>query len=137
MRRERTEEWAKCRGLVSEQIASGQSVAVFCRERGLRDWQFYEWKKRVRETEAAKFVSVEVAAAGEPGSVAAGKAIVSDARQRLCCDSTRGSLMMNTLITNELFMDFIECPYRGYLRLTGAIGRQTDFVELFGRLRES
>jgi hypothetical protein len=28
------------RGLVSEQIASGQSVAVFCRDRGLRDWQF-------------------------------------------------------------------------------------------------
>jgi hypothetical protein len=37
---------------------------------------------------------------------------------------------MNTLVTNELFMDFIECPYRGYLRLTGALGRQTDFVEL-------
>ena len=62
---------------------------MFCRERGLRDWQFYEWKKRVRETEAAKFVSVEVAAAGEPVSVAAGKAIVSDARQRLCGDSSR------------------------------------------------
>jgi len=44
---------------------------------------------------------------------------------------------MNTLVTNELFMDFIECPYRGYLRLTGALGRQTDFVELSERLRES
>jgi predicted RecB family nuclease len=44
---------------------------------------------------------------------------------------------MNTLVTNELFMDFIECPYRGYLRLTGASGRQTDFAELSERLRES
>lgn len=44
---------------------------------------------------------------------------------------------MNTFVTNELFMDFIECPYRGYLRLTGALGRQTDFVELSERLRES
>lgn len=75
MKRERTEEWAKWRGLVSEQIASGESVAVFCRERGLRDWQFYEWKKRVREGEAVKFVSVEVAAGGEPALAAAGKAI--------------------------------------------------------------
>lgn len=44
---------------------------------------------------------------------------------------------MNTLVTNELFTDFIECPYRGYLRLTGALGRQTDFIELSERLRES
>ena len=44
---------------------------------------------------------------------------------------------MNTPVTNELFGDFIECPYRGYLRLTGALGRRTDFVELSERLRES
>jgi hypothetical protein len=75
MKRERTEERAKWRGLVSEQIASGQSVAVFCRDRGLRDWQFYEWKKRVREAEAVKFVSVEVAATREPAPVALSRAI--------------------------------------------------------------
>ncbi len=75
MKRERTKEWAKWRGLVSEQIASGQSIAVFCRDRGLRDWQFYEWKKQVREGEPAKFVSVKVPAAGEPAPVPTGKAI--------------------------------------------------------------
>lgn len=47
MKHGRTEEWAKWRKLVSEQIASGQTVAAFCRDRGLRDWQFYDWKKRV------------------------------------------------------------------------------------------
>ena len=46
--------------LVSEQSQSGQTVAAFCRERGLRDSQFYEWKKRVREAEAAKFVEVKL-----------------------------------------------------------------------------
>ena len=60
MKRGQTEEWAKWRGLVSEQIASGQTVAAFCRDRGLRDWQFYDWKKRVREAGASKFVAVEV-----------------------------------------------------------------------------
>jgi hypothetical protein len=47
--------------LVEEQNKSGQSVAVFCRERGLKSGQFFAWKKRLREPEAAKFVAVEVA----------------------------------------------------------------------------
>ena len=61
--------------MVSEQIASGQTVAAFCRDRGIRDWQFYDWKKRVREAEAAKFVAVEVAALAEQTTAAAGRAI--------------------------------------------------------------
>ena len=52
---------ARWRGLVTEQVASGMSVAAFCRDRGLRDWQFYEWKKRLRPTEVAPFIAVEVA----------------------------------------------------------------------------
>lgn len=74
MRSERTEERAR-QALVSEQAASGQSVAAFCRDRGLRDWQFYEWKKRIREPEVAKFVAVQVAAVEGPVSVTFGKAI--------------------------------------------------------------
>jgi hypothetical protein len=61
-----TEAWTKWRGLVSEQSQSGQSVAAFCRERGLRAWHFYEWKKRLRESEVAKFVEVQIAAPAEP-----------------------------------------------------------------------
>jgi hypothetical protein len=60
MKRERTEDWAKWRGLVSEQIASGRSVAVFCRERDIRDWKFYEWKKRLRKAGEAQFLAVKV-----------------------------------------------------------------------------
>jgi len=75
MRQLRAEDWSKWRGLVSAQIASGQTVAMFCSERGLRDWQLYEWKKRVREAEAVKFVSVEVASEEEPAPVTIGKAI--------------------------------------------------------------
>jgi hypothetical protein len=75
MKRARAEEWSKWRDLVSEQVASGRSVAVFCRERGLRDWQFYDWKKRVRESESAKFIPVEVAVVEEQAPAAAGWAI--------------------------------------------------------------
>ncbi len=57
---------AKWRELVTEQSQSGQSVAAFCNQRGLRDWQFYEWKKRLREPAASEFVEVQVAAPAEP-----------------------------------------------------------------------
>jgi hypothetical protein len=61
-----TEAWTKWVGLVSEQSQSGQTVAAFCRERGLRAWHFYEWKKRLRKSEAGKFVEVQVAVPAEP-----------------------------------------------------------------------
>lgn len=48
---------------------------MFCRERGLQDWQFYEWKKRVREAEAVKFVPVEVTGPEKAAPVADRKAI--------------------------------------------------------------
>jgi len=35
-------------------------VSEFCRDRGLRDSLFYDWKKRIREGEAAKFVEVKL-----------------------------------------------------------------------------
>ena len=55
-----TEARAKWREVIFEQQQSGKSVAAYCQERGLRAWQFYEWKKRLRESEAAPFVEVEV-----------------------------------------------------------------------------
>ena len=65
MRQSKAEAWAKWRGLVSEQAASGQSVARFCFERGLNSGQFFAWKKRLREAESPRFVSLELAPATE------------------------------------------------------------------------
>ena len=39
----------KWRSLVSEQEESGQSVAAFCRARGLPESLFYYWKKRLEK----------------------------------------------------------------------------------------
>ena len=55
-----TEARAKWREVISEQQQSGKSVAVFCQERGLRVWQFYDWKKRLREADRGQFVELEV-----------------------------------------------------------------------------
>src|ERR1700692_1823581 len=65
MRHLKAELWTKWRGLVSEQSQSGQTVSAFCRDRGLRDSLFYDWKKRLREGEAVKFVEVRVKESAE------------------------------------------------------------------------
>jgi transposase-like protein len=65
MRQVRAELWAKWRGLVSEQSQSGQTVKAFCHDRGLRDSLFYDWKRRLREGEAVKFVEVKLKEPGE------------------------------------------------------------------------
>jgi len=52
MRERGAELWAKWQGLVSEQIDSGQSVAAFCRDRGLTSSQLFAWKKRLRKRTA-------------------------------------------------------------------------------------
>ena len=60
MRERGVEAEARWRGLVSEQVESGKSVAAFCRERGVPASQMFSWKKRFREAVATKFVEVAV-----------------------------------------------------------------------------
>jgi hypothetical protein len=55
-----TEARAQWQEVISEQQRSGKSAAAFCRERELRVWQFYEWKKRLHDAEATQFVEIEV-----------------------------------------------------------------------------
>ena len=52
---------AKWRSLVSEQEASGQSIAAFCRVRELRESLFYYWKRRLKQAATPPFVEVQVA----------------------------------------------------------------------------
>ena len=68
MGQQKPEAWTQWRALISEQQRSGQSVAAFCRERGLRDGQFYDWKKRLRQREAEPFMAIQIAAAETPGA---------------------------------------------------------------------
>jgi len=51
----------KWRKLISQQAKSRQSVAAFCRERGLCAPHFFAWRKRLAPAEAKKFVEVKVA----------------------------------------------------------------------------
>jgi hypothetical protein len=75
MQERRQEAWAKWRGLVSGQGASGQSVAAFCRDRGLAASQFFAWKKRLRQAAAEPFVEVQVVGAPAQPATAPSRAI--------------------------------------------------------------
>ena len=55
MRERGAEAEARWRGLVSEQVESGKSVAAFCRERGVLASQMFSWKKRFREAGRRSF----------------------------------------------------------------------------------
>jgi hypothetical protein len=55
----------KWRELIAEQGRSGQSVAAFCRERGLCAPHFFAWKKRLSLAEMGQFVEVQVLPSGE------------------------------------------------------------------------
>src|SRR3954451_2114740 len=52
--------WEKWRAIVCEQIESGQSVAAFCKERGVTSSQVFAWKKRLREAERAQVVELQI-----------------------------------------------------------------------------
>jgi hypothetical protein len=64
MRKRGHEAWAKWRGLVSEQQRSGQSVAAFCRERGICAPQFFAWKRRLNQAGTEQFLAVQVVETG-------------------------------------------------------------------------
>ena len=51
----------KWRSLIAEQKESGQSVAGFCRTRGLREALFYYWKRQLQAVARPQFVEVQVA----------------------------------------------------------------------------
>jgi hypothetical protein len=66
MGQERREYWAK---VVGEQETAGQAVKAFCAERGLSLYNFYFWRRRLRETgPVPQFALVETKAAPAPAT---------------------------------------------------------------------
>jgi transposase-like protein len=73
MQERKREMWPKWRGLISEQGSSGQTIAAFCRDRGLTTSQFYTWRNRLRKSTAEQFLEVQVVkAAARPFPVTKG-----------------------------------------------------------------
>ena len=54
------EYWAK---LLAEQEAGGQRIRAFCRERGVGEHSFYQWRRRLRENPTVRFALLETKSA--------------------------------------------------------------------------
>jgi transposase-like protein len=50
--------------LISEQEASGQKARAFCRERGIGEYAFYKWRKRLQRNEEVRFALLATTPAG-------------------------------------------------------------------------
>jgi transposase-like protein len=51
------------RKLIAEQEASGQKARPFCRERGIGEYSFYKWRRRLRQSDTVRFALLETAPA--------------------------------------------------------------------------
>ncbi len=71
MREQGCEAWAKWKALVTEQGKSGQTVAAFCQQRDVLQWQFFAWKKGLRQAGERQFVELQVVESRTPAQRAA------------------------------------------------------------------
>jgi transposase-like protein len=60
MREQRLRYWRK---LIAEQEASGRKARPFCRERGIGEYSFYKWRRRLRQRDTVQFALLETAPA--------------------------------------------------------------------------
>jgi hypothetical protein len=60
--------WSK---LIAEQEASGQKARPFCRERGIGEYSFYKWRRRLRQSGTVRFARLETALAADASPDAA------------------------------------------------------------------
>jgi hypothetical protein len=62
------EYWSK---LIAEQEASGEKARPFCRKRGIGEYSFYKWRRRLRGSEAVRFALLETAPVSSASSESA------------------------------------------------------------------
>ena len=60
---ERREQW---RQMIAEQEKSGQSIRVYCQNRGVSEYAFYSWRQRLRKEIPVTFALVETKPRPEP-----------------------------------------------------------------------
>jgi hypothetical protein len=70
------------RELLAEHGRSGLTVKQFCQERGITQWSFYAWRKRLREEGPVRFALVERGRV-RPEPAAAGLELILRTGERL------------------------------------------------------
>jgi len=68
---------------IAEQERSGLSVKQFCKERGVSEYSFYTWRKRLAKKEPVRFALVDREAAGQEAATALELLLRSGERLRI------------------------------------------------------
>jgi putative transposase len=76
----KTDEWAE---RIAAQRRSGMSVKQFCKERGLTEYSFYAWRKRLQEKGPVRFALVERSARRQERTTEAALELVLATGERL------------------------------------------------------
>jgi len=76
----KADEWAE---RIAAQQRSGMSVKQFCKERGLTEYSFYAWRKRLQEKGPVRFALVERSARRQERTAEAALELVLATGERL------------------------------------------------------
>ena len=76
----KADEWAE---RIAAQQRGGMSVKQFCKERGLTEYSFSAWRKRLQEKGPVRFALVERSARGQERTVEAALEVVLATGERL------------------------------------------------------
>ena len=76
----KNDQWAE---RIAEQERSGLSVKQFCKERGISEYSFYTWRKRLALKEPVRFALVERGAARQAPATDAALELVLASGERL------------------------------------------------------
>jgi hypothetical protein len=76
----KADEWAE---RIAAQQCSGMSVKQFCKERGLTEYSFYAWRKRLQEIGPVRFALVERSARHQERTAEAALELVLATGERL------------------------------------------------------
>ena len=68
---------------LAEQERSGLTVKQFCQERGLTQYSFYAWRKRLRKKEPVRFALVDRGAVRQESAADASLELVMTSGERL------------------------------------------------------
>lgn len=74
---------AQWRERLAEHGRSGLTVKQFCQERGITQWSFYSWRKRLREQGTVRFALVERGRVGAEPTAEAGLELILTTGERL------------------------------------------------------
>jgi hypothetical protein len=77
---------------IAEQERSGLSVKQFCKERGVSEYSFYTWRKRLARKEPVRFALVDREAAGQEPATALEVVLRSGERLRIGSGVDAGTL---------------------------------------------